>query len=287
MVKPKRTPCQFAGPDTVVCPIHAPTASRMLVWQGPSQIDGSPIVVLATGVPTLSARKRGASSGNVKTGDMVQTYIVRADIDPVSAIKHGADVSICGVCPHKGKSAGGSGACYVNVGQGPRSAWAAHQHTGSTAFDLERLRGVKVRFGSYGDPAAVPAHVWAAIAGVASGVTGYTHQWLADRLASAGLSTAPADIAYAEWCMASADTADEGRMARKRGYRSFIVRSPGDAKPVGSVVCPASAEAGKRTVCATCMACGGNGNGRKHDVTIVAHGSTASSFRPSLPLSVV
>jgi hypothetical protein len=279
-----RVPCPYRGPDTAVCPVHAPTASRMLIWAGPSQLDGAPVIVLATGVPTMAQRARGARSGNTKTGDMVQTYILRADVNPVAALRDGADVSICGVCPHKSRAAGGSGACYVNVGQGPNSAWKAHQHTGSMPLDLERLRGLKIRFGSYGDPAAVPSHVWASLDAVAAGVTGYTHQWHAERLAAAGLDTAGADIALAEWCMASADTAAEGVMARRLGYRSFIVRAPGEKRPAGAVVCPASAEGGKRTVCATCMACGGNGNGRRQDVTIIAHGSTAGAFKPSAPL---
>ena len=289
MARPKRArmACPYDNTNTGVCPVHKPTATRMLIWEGPSVIDGSPIIVLATGVPTAAQRKRGARSANVKTGDMVQTYILRADINPVAALAYGADVSICGVCPHKSRAAGGSGACYVNVGQGPRSAWVAHQHTGSTPYDPERLRGLKIRFGSYGDPAAVPSYVWQELAALADGVTGYTHQWHANRLLDAGLSADAADIKLSQWCMASADTADEGRMARRLGYRSFIVRSPSDPKPAGSVVCPASVEAGKRTVCATCMACGGTGNGRRHDVTIIAHGSTARSFRPSLPLTVV
>lgn len=282
-----KVPCPYDAPNTVVCPVHAPTATRMVIWEGPSLIDGAPIIVLATGVPTMAQRARGARSGNTKTGDMVQTYILRADINPVAALRLGLDATICGVCPHKSRAAGGSGACYVNVGQGPRSAWVAHQHTGSTPLDLERLRGLKIRFGSYGDPGAVPSHVWQSLDAVAAGVTGYTHQWDADRLAASGYSTDAADIKLAEWCMASADTAAEGRTARRLGFRSFIVRGPGDPKPKGAVVCPASAEGGKRTVCATCMSCGGTGNGRTRDVTIIAHGSTAGAFRPSLPLSVV
>lgn len=282
MAKP-RTTCTVIG-----CTTHAPTPTRMVIWEGPSVIDGTPIIVLATGVPTLSQRKngRGARSGNAKTADMVQTYILRADVNPVTALRLGLDVSICGVCPHKSRAAGGTGACYVNVGQGPRSAWVAHQHTGSTQFDLERLRGIKVRIGSYGDPAAVPSHVWRDIASVAAGVTGYTHQWDAARLHAAGLNTDAANPEFSQWCMASADTPAEGIAARRIGFRSFIVRSADTPRPRGAVVCPASAEAGKRTVCATCMACGGTGNGRKHDVTIIAHGSTATSFRASLPLFV-
>lgn len=244
---------------------------RMLVWSGVSQLDGvTPIVVLATGVP----KGKGVSSQNSKTGDMIQTWILRADVAPHVALKTGLDQAICGTCPHRGKASGGSGACYVNVGQGPRSLWVAHQDKGSIPFDVERFRGHKVRFGAYGDPAAVPLSVWDSIADVAAGVTGYTHQWRT------------ADVGFARHCMASADSAEEGREARRMGYRNFIVRPAGSVKPKGAVVCPASEEAGKRTVCADCLQCGGTGNGRKQDITIMAHGATKRAFVP-LSLAVV
>jgi hypothetical protein len=152
--------------------------------------------------------------------------------------------------------------------------WVAHQDKGSIPFDVERFRGRKVRFGAYGDPAAVPLAVWDSIASVAAGVTGYTHQWRT------------ADVGFARHCMASADSAEEGREARRMGYRNFIVRPAGSVKPKGAVVCPASEEAGKRTVCADCLQCGGTGNGRKQDVTIMAHGATKRAFVP-LSLAVV
>lgn len=254
---------------------------RMLVWRGVSELDGvTPIVLLAT----YNTRDGDASSANAKTGGMVQTWILRDDMSPLDALRVGADGAICGVCPHKSTAAGGTGACYVNVGQAPRSIWHAYavtrgRATGTRAADtqpynLDALRGRKIRFGAYGDPAAVPFEVWETLASVASAVTGYTHQWRA------------ADSRFAQFCMASADSAAEGRIARHRGYRSFIVRAPGEAKPRGAVVCPASAEAGKRTVCASCLQCGGTSNGRRADVTIVAHGSTARAFK-ALPLSVI
>ena len=261
---------------------------RMLIWQGPSQLDGQDIIVLATGVPKAPRLKRDGTpyktrasktkaSANAKTGDMIQIHILVSDVNPTAALKSGADISICGVCPHKSVAAGGSGACYThgNLRRGfaQTGTYNAHMEHGSAPFDLERFRGMRVRFGAYGDPAAAPFAIWQAIAAVAAGVTGYTHQWRA------------ADIGFANFCMASADSADEGRQARKMGYRNFIVRAPGEAKPRGAVVCPASAEAGKRTVCASCMQCGGNGNGRTNDITIIAHGGSSKRFRP-LPLTV-
>lgn len=255
------------------CAVHPPTPTRMVVWSGPSELTGEPIVVLATGVPaTPGGRER---SSNAKTGDAIQVFILRSDVSPLEAKRQGLDVAICGVCPHKSKAAGGSNACYVNVGQGPERTWQSHRAHGSTPFDIERLRGRKVRFGAYGDPAAVPFHVWSDIAAVTDHmVLGYTHQWRS------------APVEFATLCMASADSVEDRRDARALGYRTFRVRTRDQARLPGETVCPASAEAGKRTVCATCMSCGGTGNGRRNDVVIIAHGSTARSFRP-LPLSVV
>jgi len=81
----------------------------MILYTGPSMLDGSPIVVIAT-----------AGSNNVKTGPMIQTWILRADLDPVEAKHAGADSSVCGQCPHR-HFLGGS--CYVQPYQAPRSIW--------------------------------------------------------------------------------------------------------------------------------------------------------------------
>lgn len=241
--------------------------NRMLVWSGVSVLDGiTPLVVLATGL--------AQSSQNSKTGGMVQLWILRADIAPHTAHTQGADAAVCGNCPHRSKASGGSNACYVNLGQGPRSTWVAHTNTGSMPMDVEAFRGRRVRFGAYGDPAAVPFEVWQGIANVAAGVTGYTHQWRT------------ADPRFAQYCMASCDSVDEYREARRAGYRGFVVRPAGSVKPAGMVTCPASAEAGKRTVCASCMQCGGTSNGRTATITIEAHGATKRSFVP-LSLTVV
>jgi hypothetical protein len=244
---------------------------RMLVWSGPSQLDGTPIVVLATGVPKAGSTGKSANS---KTGNMIQVAVLIDGINPVEAIKVGADVAICGTCPHRSKASGGSGACYVNVGQGPRSSHVSHTAKGSVPFDVERFRGQRVRFGSYGDPAAVPVEIWQQIAAVADGVTSYTHAWRT------------ADRRFAEFSMASTDTIRERKQARQMGYRSFVVLAEGSDKPAGAIVCPASAEAGKKTVCASCMMCGGNSARQTRDITIAAHGSTKRAFRP-LPLSIV
>lgn len=222
----------------------------MIIYNGPSMLDGKPIVAIATGL--------GDSSSNRKTGGMVQTWILPADIEPHQAIKTGADATVCGNCPHR-PIAGGS--CYVTVHQAPLAVYRAWKRGRYPEWDMEAFRGKRVRFGAWGDPAAVPVDVWARIAAVAGGHTGYTHQW----------RTAPVELA--RYCMASVDTPSERDTARAMGWRCFRTRLESEAVMPGEATCPASAEAGHKLTCDTCMACSGVTGRRKGDIAIIAHGS--------------
>ena len=51
-----------------------PNPNGRILYEGPSMLDGAPIVVIATGF--------AERSGNDKTGAMIQTWILRADIPP-------------------------------------------------------------------------------------------------------------------------------------------------------------------------------------------------------------
>lgn len=236
----------------------------MLVWQGASAINGAPTVVLAS-----------FESANVKTGNMVQLWILVRDIAPTEAVQTGADAAVCGDCIHRGnKAEGRKRTCYVNL-RTPASVWRAFQRGNVRSLDLTAFAGRKVRFGAYGDPAAVPFEVWQSIAAVVDGkITGYTHQWRT------------CDPRFAELCMASADSIEDYREARRAGYRAFVVRPLGAPKPEGLVQCPATAGKANTVQCITCMQCGGTGNGRKASISIEVHGATARSFAP-LPLTVV
>lgn len=243
------------------------TAERMLVWEGVSLLDGKTwIEVLATGVPKPG--RLGKRSANVKTGDMIQIAIMVKGRNPLPVLQSGDDTAVCGTCPHRGKPSGGTGTCYVNLGQGPRSTMTSHMIKGSVPFDLERFRGQKVRFGSYGDPAAVPVEVWLRIAAVADGFTGYTHQWRTCR------------PEFAQVCMASVDSQAEAAQAMAQGYRVFWVRPFGSDKPKGMITCPASKEAGYKLTCDSCMMCGGTAADQRKSITIEAHGSTKKHFAP-------
>ena len=245
----------------------------IVIYRGPSELDGKPIIVIATGL--------AKNSRNGKTGAAIQTWIMREDIKPTDAAHTGADASVCGDCRHKGKIVDGKNidrSCYVTLFQAPLNVWNSY-HRGIYAAPSASalpglLAGFFIRVGSYGDPAAVPVHVWQSITGKASGWSGYSHQW----------KTAP--LALADFCMASADTPAEAIQAQARGWRTFRVAAPGDAfKMKREVVCPASKEAGQKTNCAACKACGGISAKAKANITIQAHGSAAKINAASRNLS--
>lgn len=221
-----------------------------ILYQGPSEIDGQPIVVIATD-----------SSKNAKTGGMVQTWILRADIEPHKALKTGDDSSVCGDCPHRPAS---GGACYVTVFQAPLAVYRAYKRGSYTDAVPGQFTGRMVRIGSYGDPAAVPLHVWDGYTRGAAGVTGYTHQW---RNADAqGLG---------KYCMASCDRPSDREQATAQGWRTFRVRLADEPRMPGEAVCPASHEAGQKLTCDQCRSCNGNMTGRLGGIVIVAHGAAS------------
>jgi hypothetical protein len=235
-----------------------PQPTGYIVYRGPSELDGAPIVMIAI----------TKKSTNSKTGNMVQTYILREDIDPVAAVKVGADESICGDCRHRGNGIDGTGrTCYVNLGHGPSSVYRAFLR-GRYPFDAAAAAaacaGRIVRMGTYGDPAAVPVDVWLDLLARAAGRTGYTHQW----------RTAPQ---LRHLVMASADTAMGADVARAMGWRTFRVRTAAQPMLVRESVCPASAEAGKKLQCTDCRACDG-ATGRKGSIAIIVHGALAKRF---------
>lgn len=237
-----------------------------ILYRGPSLIDGTPIVAVAI-----------TESGNRKTGNMVQTYILPAGIRPNVAARIGADRAVCGDCTHRPIN---GGACYVVLGQGPTQVFKGLAR-GAYPYDPDAAAraaaGRMVRLGTYGEPAAVPAHVWRELIANASGHTGYTHQWARDDMPREHLD----DIL--SMCMASADSADDARILRAQGRRYFRVRREDESIRPGEIVCPASEEAGKRKTCAECGACNGTDErgARKASVTIIVHGAKRARFSHS------
>jgi hypothetical protein len=202
---------------------------------------------------------------------MVQTWILRADMHPVESVQSGADSAICGQCPLRpllARETAGAPMCYVNKGFGPAAVYRTFL-TGSYPVasarevrELAESRGLPIRFGAYGDPGAAPLELWRALDSKRH--TGYSHQWRRFR----GLR---------RLTMASADSLADARAAWSRGWRTFrVIRDVSELEP-NEILCPASAEAGKRTTCAECGLCNGARPGdRRKSIAIVDHGPTAA-----------
>jgi hypothetical protein len=75
--------------------------------------------------------------------------------------------------------------------------------------------------------------------------------------------------------MASADSSADRAEANAAGWRTFRVRAADGAIEPREVTCPASKEAGYRTTCADCRACGGTRAKARADIVIIAHGNGA------------
>ena len=233
-----------------------------IFYRGLSPIDNQRIVGIAV-----------LRSGNRKTGDMVQTYILRADMHPLDAIKLREDVSICGHCVHRGsKLLNRERTCYVNVGQSVSSVYRAFLRGSypDMTHDLDHaasiLHGRKVRLGAYGDPAMIPHTVWYALLSQCDGWTGYTHQW-----------RFPWAVAMRELVMASVESVSEHDTARSLGWRTFRVHKDDDLQR-HEFTCPASDEAGKKTTCSSCLACDGALKSSAASVAIRVHGVMARHF---------
>lgn len=237
--------------------------SPIVIYRGPSMIDGAPIVVIAS-----------VGSSNVKTGSMVQTWIMRADLHPSEASARKADSSVCGQCPRR-HSLGGD--CYVQIVHAPRSVWESWDRAGrpgeNWADEGQILRlgqdaqAHGLRLGSYGDPMAVPSHVWQDLIDALQprSVVGYTHQWrhTFDQHAAAW---------FRDNLMASADTVGEAEIARDLGWRFFLAIPAGSPVPERTVQCPATRDE-RPLNCDQCGICdGAQGRPGRASVYLAEHG---------------
>jgi hypothetical protein len=222
-------------------------ARGAVLYEGPSQLDGKPIVVIMV-----------YTSENLKTNSVPQVFIIRRDVHPAEARRTGEDRSICGGCAF----AGGKG-CYVNIM--PVGSIYKSYHAGRygdwrhAQWRFGRDAPRVVRVGAYGDPVAVPMLVWDRLARLGDDLVliGYTEQW---RLKKAQ--------PYKWFCMASAKTYAEQQKAKRMGWRTFRVYMPEDAELVeGQIVCPY--EQSDEVTCLSCQLCKGGDLGP--DIANPAH----------------
>lgn len=230
----------------------------VVLWEGLSPLDNEPIVCIAT-----------FKTSNRKTGNMVQTWILKANINPVEAIKSGEDNSICGDCYHRGfKNKAGKiirkRSCYVNVGQAPNKVFGAYQRgiypMYDSALHAKYFINRKLRWGAYGDGAMLPAELVTYFNSIVVNHTGYTHQWR---------------LHFAQWSknifQASCDGLEDYLEASAHGWKTFAVVAKNNV-PFSGKQCPATVN--DKVQCVTCLLC----NGSKADIFVPVHGSGAVNF---------
>lgn len=242
--------------------------TSFVLYEGPSQIDGGPIVALAASVEVPSK--------NSKTGPMVQVYFLRSDVPPWDAIRSGSDSSICGNCIHRPKAPEGKQrSCYVDL-RFVSPVWYARREQPYPGL----FSGRAVRVGTYGDPMSVPMEALAQVFEEADLWTGYSQFW----------RVAP-DARWRGNVMASVHTPDEARQAWALGWRTYRARFAFEPVIDGEIECPFYA-AGVR--CIDCNLCDGkrevrdqliyrakNQPDRRANITSIVHGNGARYFHRS------
>ena len=228
-----------------------------VIYDGPSKYDNVDIVVIAT-----------MKTKNTKTGKMIQTWILRKDVEPHIAVKTGQDSTVCGVCPLRPlayKANKLKKPCYVISYKAPLSVYRRWKRGGyptiKPANFRKLLQGESIRLGSYGDPASVPFNIWESI-GIGSGEfkhTGYTHGYLLPNFDPRAL-----DIT-----MISLDPTTPQVPDGLTGRTFRVITDTAQVLPT-EILCPASEQGGRKTTCADCGLCAGLTRTAKN-IAIVIH----------------
>ena len=217
----------------------------MLLYKGPSAINGEPIVAIATGTHNPSQNK--------KTGAMVQVWILHAKYFPTIAVKKGEDEAICGDCKHRNKS------CYVNVFQAPTNIWRSYiKGLYKKTKVPQAVKNRFVRIGAYGDSAALPPELYAKLIKYSKGHTSYTHQW-----------HKPWGQHLKGTSVASVDSVEEYKQAKRAGWQTFRVYKEGEDILITEQTCPANLF---DISCLDCLRCDGDMSKHK-DISTKIHGA--------------
>jgi len=237
-----------------------------IIYEGKSLVDGKPIVVILSG--------KLNRSNNTKTGDMLQTNIIRQDIAPTVASKIGEDYSICKSCIHRGfvdlnskKGTAEGRSCYVNLLflNNIYRAYKRGKYSHLTKEDLRiMLFGESLRIGSYGDPGAVPSEVWLNLIYnyEIKNHTGYSHQILDDNNKIINENKYLADF-----CMVSCDNIKQAKVAWSNNLRTYrTITSYDQIDWSYEIVCPESYL--KSVNCKSCGLCRGSKGSKAKSIAI-------------------
>lgn len=230
--------------------------NSIVLYKGISLLDNeTPIMVVMSGY--------NKDSQNEKTGALIQLYILPIDILPRDAYTSGSK-SVCGDCKYNGDNG-----CYVRWSH-LKGIWnsARSQNPIPISLAKEFVKGLRVRVGAAGDPAAIPFSFWNDLLSSCESHTGYTHQWNKPQFAS-----------LSRLFVASTDSKEETKQANAKGWNTFEVID-NEEPSKDSVLCLATDTTksinGLPFSCATCMLCNGKG---KKNVYVNLHGATNTVYK--------
>jgi len=233
------------------------------IYEGPSMLDGSEVIALASGLTK--------DSDNVKTAAMLQVDIIPKNVHPSQSQKTGEDYAVCGDCPQRPINGGG---CYVVTAQSQGMKWKSFQRgnvpyiTPTRVGEICNFNNLPVRLGSFGDPSAIPYQVIKELLTAANtGHTGYTHQWQHPNF----------DPRIFDYCMASVDhinTVEKLRKLYPANVRYYRMADNITTVSAEEIICPSDPNKlnidGTRTVtCNKCRLCNGLSMRAKNIVTAI------------------
>ena len=196
-------------------------------------------------------------SDNVKTGPMIQIWLIDRNLHPVESIRSGKDSTLqCAGCPF----ASGAG-CYVSP-LPLMAIWRKFQRNEYPTLSFFSpewqtfWKGKAVRFGAYGNPSLLPLPVVESIAKLALKHTGYFHNWKEMSVAEAR--------AYGRFFMASTEPWNVQK-ASALGLRTFTVFPEGTQPESVGIECLADS---KGLTCTQCGLCDGTERSAKRSVPL-------------------
>ena len=196
---------------------------------------------------------------------MVQTWILRSDIEPHLAIKTGDDSSVCGNCPQRHNT---GGACYVMTHQAPLSVYRSYKRGLYPTYSSDKhssiLAGRALRLGAYGDPAAVPFEVFAPLVDLQAYIL-VTRTRSRTKLRQALFVSVSGFSGYAQTSV----------KVSGMGAKTFRVALPDDSLYDNEIECLADS---KGIQCIDCGLC----DGQSKNIAIVVHGQRKNNFKSNL-----
>lgn len=207
------------------------------------------------------------STSNIKTGNMVQVWILDRNTEPHILVKNGGDHTVCGSCPLRN----GNG-CYVTVHQAPLQvfrSWKRGIYSNNYDAFLDVVENSRsVRFGAYGDPSFIDYKILFQIANRCKDYTGYTHQWRNKGFDPIYLNILKPSVDNERQLKQLARLNEENNT--NHGY--FRLVDDYSQMQEGEIICDSDAFG---TQCINCLKCKGN----DYKIVIKKHGSKAKKIK--------